>query len=102
MPLSLDEALHAAPPWTATDESEPRLVRVVHAAVKGRARLEVNGLYRCEPVRIRIESELARRAGIRQVSANILTGRLLIIFDPARHIEEIKDLVEEALSRPVS
>jgi len=102
MPLSLDEALHGAAPWTTTDEAEPWLVRVVHAAVKGRARLEVNGLYRCEPVRIRIESELARRAGIRQVSANILTGRLLIIFDPARHIEEIKDLVEEALSRPVS
>jgi Ca2+-transporting ATPase len=35
------------------------------------------------------------------VSANILTGRLLIIFDPVRNIEEIKDLVEEVLSRPL-
>jgi Ca2+-transporting ATPase len=69
--------------------------------VKGRARLEVNGLYRCEPVRIRIESALSRRAEIKRVSANILTGKLLIIFDPVQHIEEIKGLVEQILLRPI-
>ena len=102
MPRSLDQASHPATARAATDEAASQwLVRVVHAAVKGRARLEVNGLYRCEPIRVRIESTLSRRAGIKQVSANILTGKLLIIFDPVQHIEEIKGLVEQVLSRPV-
>lgn len=84
---------------TAADEAaSPWQVRVIHAAVKGRARLEVKGLYRCEPARGRIESALARHAGIRQASANILTGRLLIVFDPEREVEEIAVLVERVLA----
>lgn len=73
-------------------------VHVIHAEVKGRARLEVSGLYRCEPVRLRIESALVRDAGIRQVRANVLTGRVLVVFDPARTVEEISALVEGLLA----
>ncbi len=87
----------------AVEEAEAALqVRVVHAAVKGRARFQVNGLYRCEPVRFRIESGLIRDAGISQVSANVLTGRVLIVFDPTRTIEEIMILVETLAGPPDS
>jgi Ca2+-transporting ATPase len=73
-------------------------VHVIHAEVKGRARLKVSGLYRCEPVRLRIESALVRDAGIKQVRANVLTGRVLVVFDPARTAEEISVLVEGLLA----
>jgi Ca2+-transporting ATPase len=73
-------------------------VQVIHAEVKGRARLKVSGLYRCEPVRLRIESALVRDAGIRQVNANVLTGRVLVVFDPSRTSEEISVLVEGLLA----
>ena len=79
------------------EETElPKRVRVVHAAVKGRARLEVNGLYRCEPVRLKMESALIFEPGIRQVAANIHTGRILILFAPPLTVEEITDSVEAA------
>lgn len=83
------------------DAGSPQRVRVVHAVVRGRARFEVNGLYRCEPVRLRIESALGRDAGIRQVTANVLTSRVLIVFDPIRGIEEIRVLVEQSLAGSV-
>lgn len=85
---------------TPEEAASPWLVRVIHASVKGRARLEVKGLYRCEPVRLRIESALARHSGIRQASANILTGRLLIVFDPVQEVGEITGLVEQVLAEP--
>ncbi|SFH39862.1 Ca2+-transporting ATPase [Nitrosospira sp. Nsp14] len=75
-------------------------VRVVHAQVNGRARLQIDGLYHCEPIRRRVESALAREAGIRQVSANVLTGRVLVLYDPARTVDEIKGRVEELLANP--
>ena len=75
-------------------------VRVVHAQVNGRARLQIDGLYHCEPVCRRVESALAREAGIRQVSANVLTGRVLVLYDPARTVDEIKGRVEELLANP--
>src|SRR5690242_19968866 len=103
MPPSSDPSRNHATARAAAREAEPRPpVRVVHAAVKGRARLQVNGLYRCEPARLRLESELAHRSGIKQVSANILTGKLLILFDPVQHIEEIKNQVEQIVSRLAS
>ncbi|MBN9134040.1 MAG: cation-transporting P-type ATPase [Nitrosospira multiformis] len=84
----------------ATGEIEtgpPEPVRVIHAAVEGRARLEVQGLYRCQPVRRKLESALRKHAAIREASANVLTGRVLIIFDPARDLEEIKTWVKQLL-----
>ena len=93
-PLKRGEALRLS-----VAEAEPPVrVRIVHAEVKGRARLKIEGLYRCEPVRLRIESALVRDAGIRQVSANVLTGRVLVVFDPTRTVEEITVLVEALLA----
>ena len=68
--------------------------------VNGRARLQIDGLYHCEPIRRRVESALAREAGIRQVTANVLTGKVLVLYDPARTVDEIKGRVEELLANP--
>jgi hypothetical protein len=73
-------------------------VRVVHAQVNGRARLQIDGLYHCEPVCHRVESALAREAGIRQVSANVLTGRVLVLYDPARTVDEIKGRIGKSVT----
>ena len=99
MTVLFDRTQYRAAAGAATGEAaaSPRLVRIVYAAVKGRVRLEVKGLYRSEPVKLKVEAALAGRAGIQQVSANILTGRLLIVFDPGRGLEEIVILVEQAL-----
>ncbi len=67
---------------------------------KGRARLKVDGLYRCEPVKFRIESSLVRDAGIQTVFANVLTGRVLVVFDPSKTVDEIAVLIEGLLAAP--
>jgi len=81
----------------AAEAEPPEPVRIVHAAVEGRARLEVRGLYRSEFVRRKLESALPRHDAIRHASANVLTGRVLIIFDPAHNLEEIKTWLEQLL-----
>ena len=75
-------------------------VNIIHAKVKGRARLKVDGLYRCEPVKFRIESSLVRDAGIQTVFANVLTGRVLVVFDPSKTVDEIAVLIEGLLAAP--
>ncbi|ODT68440.1 MAG: ATPase [Nitrosomonadales bacterium SCN 54-20] len=80
---------------TEAEPSEP--VRIVHAAVEGRARLKIRGLYRSESVRRKLESALPRHDAIRHASANVLTGRVLIVFDPACDLEEIKTWLEQLL-----
>ena len=76
-------------------------VNIIHAKVKGRARLKVDGLYRCEPVKFRIESSLVRDAGIQRVFANVLTGRVLVVFDPSKTVDEIAVLIEGLLAAPL-
>ncbi len=67
----------------------PAPIEVVHALVAGRARLRVRGLYRNEAARRGIETALAGHAAIRLGSANVLTGTMLVHYDPARRLEEV-------------
>jgi len=67
----------------------PAPVEVVHALVAGRVRLRVRGLYRNETARRAIETALAGQDAIRLGSANVLTGTLLVHYDPARRLEEV-------------
>jgi Ca2+-transporting ATPase len=63
-------------------------VHALHTAVPGRARYRVRGLHHSEILKRHIETELGSREGIHSVSASILTGKVLIVFerdhDPAR------------------
>lgn len=99
MTVLFDHPQHATEAGAETDEgTQPWMVRVVHAAVKGRARFEVPGLYRCDPVRLQVESSLGRHAAIRHATGNVLTGRVLIAYDPAWDLEEIKLWLEQLLT----
>mgnify|MGYP005844038431 CR=1 FL=1 len=67
----------------------PLPVEVVHAVVAGHARLRVRGLYRNESARQGIETALAGQQVIRLASASVLTGTVLVHYDPARRLEDV-------------
>ncbi len=70
------------------------LVFPVHSAVPGRVRYKVDPLYRSAHLKQIIERELAARAGIVSVSANVLTGTVLILFDRGRDLNALGVLLE--------
>jgi len=59
----------------------------------GRARIAVRGLDRDPRVARRVVDHLRRQGGVRRVSANPLTGRVLVEFDA--HLTDIQELVSE-------
>jgi hypothetical protein len=64
---------------TAT-EKKLRLIKIVHARVKGRCRYQVKGLLRSESLKKYLEFKLATVPGIDYVCANVLTGKILLRF----------------------
>lgn len=70
---------------------------LVHASVAGRTRFEVAGLYRCNRIKQRLESVLNDVNGVQRVTANVLTGRLLVIYQPDMTMEDIIASIEEHL-----
>ncbi len=93
-PLSV-LTLRAAPirevvaPVTPAPPPTEVVITVVHC-LPGRVRLRVAGLYRNPAQKERIERRIARQPGIRAVSANILTGTVLIRCDPTTSVEEVE------------
>jgi Ca2+-transporting ATPase len=59
------------------------VVVAVHARIIGRARFEVGGLYRETSRKRLLEQGLNRLPGVLMVKANVLTGRVLVTYDPA-------------------
>ena len=58
------------------------IVRVIHTAVKGRARYKVDKLHHSQSLKQYIELRLKDEALIRDVFANSLTGSVLVFFQP--------------------
>jgi len=58
--------------------------RPLHVA-PGRARLQVPGLYRGNGLKRRLEARLRELGGVRYAEANVLTGNILVVFDPETH-----------------
>ncbi len=73
------------------------MIRLVHASVPGRVRLEVAGLYRSPGLKRRLEQQLQSAEGIRSASANIRTGRLLLVYLPDTPVEFLVAMLEEML-----
>lgn len=69
------------------------MIKKIHS-LKGRVRFKVTGLYRCSALKIIIEAVLPARKEIRSVSASILTGNVLIFYDPGCNIKVIATLLE--------
>lgn len=76
----------------------PREVYTVHTAVPGRARYRVPRLYRMDSIKRRIETELGSHKGITSVSANILTGSVLVIFELSHDLGRITVLLDLIMS----
>ncbi|MEW6296165.1 MAG: HMA2 domain-containing protein, partial [Thermodesulfobacteriota bacterium] len=57
------------------------VVQAIHTAVPGRARYNVDGLYRSEALKKHLEARLAAYEEIHLVSANPVTGNVLVSFN---------------------
>ena len=71
------------------------MVQAIHTAVAGRVRFKVEGLYRSEALKRTLEAQLARLQEITHVSANALTGNILVCFNSGNHSDTIASLIEE-------
>jgi len=69
----------------------------IHTKVRGRARFRVGGLYRSEPLKRLLETQLSDRKGIFHASASTLTGNLLVLFDPKREPRKVAMLVQHII-----
>jgi Ca2+-transporting ATPase len=70
------------------------MVQAIHTAVAGRVRFKVDGLYRSETLKRFLEAQLTRLQEITHVSANALTGNLLVCFNSGNTPETIASLIE--------
>ncbi|MBU7587058.1 MAG: phosphatase PAP2 family protein [Nostoc sp. TH1S01] len=61
---------------------ENSLIRAIHTSIKGRARYSVRGLHDSPALKKYLEFRLSKEESIFQVSANYLTGNVLILFQP--------------------
>ena len=69
------------------------MVQAIHTAVPGRARYKVEGLYRSESLKKLLELQLAQQQGIGQVTANPLTGNILVTFNSANTPTTVASLI---------
>jgi Ca2+-transporting ATPase len=74
---------------------------LVHASIAGRTRFEVAGLYRSNRIKQRLESALSNINGINRVSANSLTGCLLVLYEPDIKMEDIVTVIEKHIDDDV-
>lgn len=64
----------------------------------GRARLRVPGLYRALTLKEQLEEALAGCSGVQRADANVLTGNILILFDPTtRELTDILVVIDGVL-----
>lgn len=74
------------------------MIYAIHTAVRGRARYQVSSLYRSEPLKHYLELRLTDQPAIHSVSANPLTGNILVLFDPDISPSEILSRIEKIVS----
>jgi len=74
------------------------MVHIIHQ-LAGRIRLRIDGLRRSDSLCDFLEREVGRQAGIQEVSANVITGTLLVRFDPRQSTQRVMTGVSDALHR---
>lgn len=90
-------------PTAPVKKRQPEVyAKLVHGAVKGRARFAVRGLYRSIHLKWVLEHRLANNVGIRSAQANPVTGTVLVVYDPTRFdIEGILSLIGSSVRAAV-
>ncbi|MGC8659763.1 MAG: HMA2 domain-containing protein, partial [Desulfomonilaceae bacterium] len=71
------------------------MIREIHNTIEGRVRFKVKGLYRSEHLKRTIESRLPECNFVYSVSANVLTGNVLVRFDPTCNNNLIFNALED-------
>lgn len=74
------------------------VVQAIHTVVPGRTRYKVEGLYRSESLKKLLELRLAQQKGISQVSANPLTGNVLVSFNSDNSPSSVASLIREIVT----
>ncbi len=74
------------------------MVRLVHSAVKGRARFRIDELYRSETLRRQIESRLSSYLEVKGFSVNTLTGSVLVFYNSGNTPNSIASLIAGAVA----
>lgn len=74
------------------------MIRIIHNSVKGRIRFHIDGLFRNDDYESFLTLTLSGLNEARKVSSNVLTGNLLILFDPSCNPRIIQSAVEQAVS----
>src|SRR5262245_18629355 len=80
------------------NREETKVNHAIHTAVPGRARFKIEGLYHCESLKQLLESRLAQTKSVKEVSANPLTGNLLLSFNSDKTPEFITSLLEQVIA----
>jgi Ca2+-transporting ATPase len=73
------------------------VIQAIHNNVKGRIRYKINELYRSADLKEYLERSLSKEAGINYVSANPLTGNILVNFSREQSPNQISFLIEKVL-----
>jgi Ca2+-transporting ATPase len=73
------------------------VVRLVHGAVKGRARFRIDRPYRSEIRKEQIESRLSSHPGIKCFSVNTLTGSVLVFYNSGNTTDAIALFIADAV-----
>ncbi|MDA8387486.1 MAG: cation-transporting P-type ATPase [Nitrospiraceae bacterium] len=73
-------------------------IEPVHAALKGRTRFRIKGLYRSEPMKRFIEAKLPGRGGVSRVYPNPLTSKVLVFYNSGNTPSHIASLLEGIVS----
>ena len=71
------------------------MIREIHNGVRGRVRYKVAGLYRSPILKRRLEMLAEQNAEVNHVSASILTGDVLVLFNPDCNPRMIASLLEK-------
>ncbi len=74
------------------------MVQAIHTTVPGRVRYKVEGLYRSESLKRLIEERLAENKGIHSVSAEPLTGKVLVSFNSDNTPATVATLIEQVVA----
>jgi Ca2+-transporting ATPase len=74
------------------------VVETLHAAITGRARFRIKGLYRCDSFKDHLERRLGADPAVISAGANTLTSTVLLRYDSGATLGQIRSLVEKAVS----
>ncbi|BAB74944.1 HAD-IC family P-type ATPase [Anabaena sp. FACHB-709] len=73
------------------------MIQAIHTGVKGRARYKVKELYHSLSLKEYLERSLVNQPEIINVSANISTGNVLVLFSPKYNYKQIANLIDQVI-----